>query len=77
MVVENVRCEGGHGIAIGGVRHGTVSNVTFRNMTATGGFGNTQGLYSPGGLRIKSYPNSTGSVYDILYDNIVLGESAQ
>jgi polygalacturonase len=56
VVVHNVRCEGGHGIAIGGVRHGTVSNVTFSNMTATGGFGNTQGLYSPGGLRIKSYP---------------------
>lgn len=72
VIVHNVRCEGSHGIAIGGVRHGTVSNVTFSNMTATGGFGNTQGLYSPGGLRIKSYPNSTGSVYDIHYEDIVL-----
>ncbi len=72
VVVRNVSCVGGHGIAIGGVRHGTVSNVTFSNMTARGGAGNTQGLYSPGGLRIKSYPNSTGSVYDVLYEDIVL-----
>ena len=72
VVVRNVTCVGGHGIAIGGVRHGTVSNVTFTNMTARGGAGNTQGLYSPGGLRIKSYPNSTGSVYDVLYEDIVL-----
>ena len=72
VVVRNVMCRGGHGISIGGVRHGTVSNVTFSNMTATGGLGNTQGLYSSGGLRVKSYPNSTGSVYDILYEDIVL-----
>ena len=71
--VSNVTCIGGHGIAIGGVRHGTVSNVTFKNMTATRGTGvDTQGLYSPGGLRIKSYPNSTGSVYDVLYEDIVI-----
>ena len=70
--VRNVTCEGGHGIAIGGIRHGTVSNVTFENMTATGGFGNTQGLYSPGGIRIKSYPGSRGSVYDVHYKDIVL-----
>ena len=44
VVVNNVTCIGGHGIAIGGVRHGTVSNVTFSNMTATGGAGNTQGI---------------------------------
>ena len=112
VVVNNVTCIGGHGIAIGGVRHGTVSNVTFSNMTATGGVGNTQGriccflllvfvgllvvvccpiqplivfkifsflsclpgLYSPGGIRIKSYPNSTGSVYDIRYKDIILDD---
>ena len=74
VVVRNVRCEGSHGIAIGGVRHGTVSNVTFTNMTATGGLFNTQNLYAPGGLRIKSYPNSTGSVYDIHYKDIVLDD---
>lgn len=72
VVVKNVSCNGGHGISIGGVRHGTVSNVSFVNMTATGGFGNTQGEYSTGGLRIKSYPNSTGRVYDIRYDDITL-----
>mmetsp|Transcript_4097 Transcript_4097/g.7914 ORF Transcript_4097/g.7914 Transcript_4097/m.7914 type:complete len:412 (+) Transcript_4097:67-1302(+) len=72
VVVRNVSCHGGHGISIGGMRHGTVSNVTFQNMTATGGSGNTQGVYSTGGLRIKSYPNGTGSVYDIVYKDIVL-----
>lgn len=70
--MRNVTCIHGHGISIGGVRHGTVSNVTFSNMTATGGNGDTQGVYSGGGLRVKSYPNSTGSVYDILYEDIVL-----
>eukprot|EP00949_MAST-11_sp_MAST-11-sp1_P005194 g5194.t1 len=72
VVVNNVSCVGGHGIAIGGIRHGTVSNVTFSNMTATSGPGDTQGLYSPGGIRIKSYPNSTGSVYNVVYRDIVL-----
>ena len=72
VVVNNVRCEGGHGIAVGGIQHGTVSNVTFSNMTATGGFGDTQAIYSPGGIRIKSYPGSRGSVYDIHFKDIVL-----
>eukprot|EP00466_Bigelowiella_natans_P019157 jgi/Bigna1/34518/e_gw1.5.71.1 len=71
LVVQNITCRGGHGISIGGVRHGTVSNVTFRNITATGGVGNTQGKYSTGGARLKSYPNSTGSVYDIIFEDIV------
>lgn len=72
VYVKNITCLGGHGISIGGVRHGTVSNVTFENMTATGPPGNTQGKYSSGGLRVKSYPNSTGEVYDILYSDILL-----
>eukprot|EP00040_Diaphanoeca_grandis_P042800 m.266005 g.266005 ORF g.266005 m.266005 type:complete len:409 (+) comp64904_c0_seq1:247-1473(+) len=74
VVVHNIMCEGGHGISIGGVRHGTVTNVSFSNMTATGGKGNTQGKYSTGGLRVKSYPNSTGSVYNINYTNILLDD---
>lgn len=41
-------------------------------MTATGGFGDTQAIYSPGGIRIKSYPGSRGSVYDIHFKDIVL-----
>jgi len=70
VVVRNVSCLGGHGVSIGGVRHGTVANVTFENMTATGG--PTQGTYSTGGLRVKSYPNSTGLVANITYSNIFL-----
>ena len=72
VVVRNVTCNGGHGVSIGGIRHGTVNNVTFANLTATGYFGTTEGQYSTGGMRMKSYPNGTGSVYDIRYEDIVL-----
>ena len=70
VIVKNVTCLGGHGISIGGMRNGTISNVTFENMTATGGI--TQGIYSSGGLRVKSYPNGKGYAYDILYKDIIL-----
>ena len=63
-------CHHGHGLSIGGVRQGTIRNVTFENITATGGM--SQGIYSTGGLRIKSYPNGSGSVSNIMYRNIVL-----
>ena len=43
LVVHNIFCIGGHGISVGGV-HGTVSNVTFSNMTAVGMKGDTQGV---------------------------------
>jgi polygalacturonase len=68
--VKNVTCLGGHGISIGGMRNGTISNVTFENMTATGG--TTQGVYSSGGLRVKSYPDGVGYAYDIVYKDIIL-----
>lgn len=70
VVVRNVTCVGGHGVAVGGVQHGTVSNVTFTNITALGNGSITEDKYASGGMRIKSYPNSSGEVYDILYDNI-------
>ena len=70
VVVRNVTCHHGHGLSIGGVRQGTIRNVTFENITATGGM--SQGIYSTGGLRIKSYPNGSGSVSNIMYRNIVL-----
>merc|ERR1712232_552606 len=70
VIVRNVSCLGGHGISIGGIRHGSVTNVTFENMTATGG--PTQGEYSTGGVRVKSYPNSTGLVTNITYRDISL-----
>lgn len=72
VVVRNVSCLGGHGASIGGVRHGSVTNVTFQNMTMTKEAGSTQGEYTTGGLRVKSYPNSTGTVSGIRYRNIVV-----
>ena len=71
-IVRNLTCNGGHGLSIGGVRFGTVANVTFSNITATGWqSGNTQSEAAGGGCRIKSYPNSTGSVRDIRYEDMV------
>lgn len=71
-IVRNFTCNGGHGLSIGGVRHGTVSNVTFSNVTATGGQeGSTQDEQAGGGCRVKSRPNSTGTVYDIRYEDMI------
>ena len=68
---RNLTCNGGHGLSIGGIRHGSVRNVTFENITATGGQkGSTQDEAAGGGCRIKSYPNSTGVVRDIIYRDI-------
>ena len=73
VVVRNITCNGGHGISIGGVRHGNVRNVTFENIIATGGqFGSTQDEEAGGGCRIKARPNSTGLVTEIRYKNIEL-----
>ena len=71
-VVRNLTCNGGHGLSIGGIRHGTVRNVTFSNITATGGQpGCTQGEEAGGGCRVKSRPNTTGAVRDIRYEDMV------
>ena len=69
MIVRNVTCIGSHGVSIGGIRNGYVSNVTFSNITATGVPFDTQGKFSPGAVRIKSYPNGTGSVSGITYED--------
>jgi len=72
-IVRNLTCNGGHGLSIGGIRHGTVSNVTFSKVTATGGqLGSTQNEEAGGGCRVKSRPNSTGSVRDIRYEDMHL-----
>jgi polygalacturonase len=71
-VIRNFTCNGGHGLSVGGVQHGTVTNLTFSNITATGGqAGSTQDEEAGGGCRIKSYPNSTGAVRDIYYEDMV------
>ena len=73
VIVSNLTCNGGHGLSIGGIRHGNVRNVTFVNITATGGqSGSTQDEAAAGGCRIKSYPNSTGLVSDIRYQDMVM-----
>jgi len=72
VLIRNITCNGGHGLSIGGVRHGSVHNVTFENITVTGGQrGSTQDEAAGGGCRVKSYPNGTGTVRDIHYKNIV------
>ena len=71
-IVRHFICNGGHGLSIGGIRHGTVMNVTFSNITATGGqLGCTQNEEAGGGCRVKSRPNSTGTVRDIRYEDMV------
>ena len=50
VVLRNFTCNGGHGLSIGGIRHGTVQNVTFSNSTLTGGQdGSTQDEAAGGG----------------------------
>jgi polygalacturonase len=44
VVVRNVTCDNGHGISIGSIRHGTVTNVTVENCTF---------INSQNGARIK------------------------
>jgi polygalacturonase len=71
-IVRNFTCNGGHGLSIGGIRHGSVTNVTFSNITATGGqLGCTQDAQAGGGCRVKCRPNSTGTVSDIRYEDMV------
>ena len=76
LVVHNVTCQGGHGLSIGSVRHGDVSNVTFSSCVLTREEHSTQAVYSSGGLRIKSYPNGTGTISGITYKDIVIKDVA-
>ena len=63
VIVRNVTCVNGHGLSIGSVRHGTVRNVTVEHI---------QFFRSENGARIKTYPNSTGLIADIVYRDVSL-----
>ena len=67
VLVENIVFKNGHGATIGSVPdgnglHGYISNVTFRNITMEGN--------AP--VKIKSWPNTTGEVSNILYEDVTL-----
>ena len=49
LIVKNISCLGGHGISIGSVRHGTITNTTFSNITLTSEPNSTQAVFSSGG----------------------------
>jgi polygalacturonase len=61
LLVRNLTCVGGHGISIGSVRTGVVTNVSVSDVVFMGG---------ENGCRIKAYPNNTGLVANISYRNI-------
>ena len=65
VIVRNVTCDGGHGISIGSIRHGYVSNVTVEGVHFNG---------SDNGARIKTYPNHSGLITGITYRNIVMSK---
>ncbi|KAJ5596495.1 hypothetical protein N7450_002953 [Penicillium hetheringtonii] len=66
ITVDNLYCSGGHGLSIGsigGKSNNTVDGVTFKN---------SQVKDSQNGCRIKSNSETTGSVSNIIYQNITL-----
>lgn len=66
ITVDNLYCSGGHGLSIGsigGKSNNTVDGVTFKN---------SQVLDSSNGCRIKTNSETTGSVSNIIYQNITV-----
>ncbi|KAJ6019824.1 hypothetical protein N7499_003073 [Penicillium canescens] len=66
IVVDNVYCSGGHGLSIGSV--GGKSNNIVDGIT----FKNSQVVNSQNGCRIKSNADTTGSISNIVYQNITV-----
>lgn len=62
VVVANSVFGTGHGASIGSVIGGTNQNITFRNISFTG---------TSAGVRIKTQPGCTGSVKNIVYEDLV------
>lgn len=66
ILVDNVYCNGGHGLSIGsigGKSDNTVDGVVFQNSVLED---------SSNGCRIKCNSNTTGEVYNITYKNITM-----
>ncbi|KAJ5647090.1 hypothetical protein N7490_003462, partial [Penicillium lividum] len=66
IVIDNLYCSGGHGLSIGsigGKSDNVVDTVTFMN---------SQVVDSENGCRIKSNADTTGSVTNVIYQNITL-----
>ncbi|KAE9373346.1 glycoside hydrolase family 28 protein [Stipitochalara longipes BDJ] len=66
ITVTGMTCSGGHGLSIGSVggkSDNTVSGITFSDSTVTD---------SENGCRIKSNADTTGTIENIVYQNIVL-----
>lgn len=66
ITVDNLYCSGGHGLSIGsigGKSNNTVDGVTFKN---------SQVVDSSNGCRIKTNSETTGSVSNIIYQNITI-----
>ncbi|CAI7567376.1 unnamed protein product [Penicillium bialowiezense] len=66
IVIDNIYCSGGHGLSIGsigGKSNNTVDTVTFKN---------SQVVDSENGCRIKSNADTTGSVSNVIYQNITM-----
>lgn len=64
--VDNMYCDGGHGLSIGSVggkSNNNVTNISFTNSVV---------LNSQNGLRIKSNSNTTGYINNIVYRNITV-----
>ncbi|EUC48613.1 glycoside hydrolase family 28 protein [Bipolaris oryzae ATCC 44560] len=66
VVVDNMWCNGSHGLSIGSV--GGKSNNIVNNISFTNSFV----LNAENGARIKSNSNTTGSITNILFKNIFL-----
>ncbi|KAF4556463.1 putative glycosyl hydrolases family 28 protein 3 [Elsinoe fawcettii] len=65
--VDNMYCDGGHGLSIGSVggkSNNNVTNISFTNSIV---------LNSQNGPRIKTNSNTTGFISDIVYRNITVG----
>ncbi len=67
IVVNNFFCNGGHGLSIGSV--GGKSNNTVDGVV----FSNSQIYNSQNGARIKTNSGTTGSINNVSYENIVVG----